>query len=152
MNVQKMPVVLMAEDDLEDRLLLKEALDECEFNQELRFVGDGEELLAYLRRQGKYRSPHSSPQPSLILLDLKMPKKDGLEALKDIKEDAHLKCIPIVVLTTSSSEDDVYSSYALGASSYLVKPGQFRLWIKMIKVVGNYWFDHAILPLDAKTA
>ncbi|MBI2201215.1 MAG: response regulator, partial [Armatimonadetes bacterium] len=149
MNIHRTPVVLMAEDDLEDRLLLKEALDECEFNQDLRFVGDGEELLDYLRRQGKYRSPHSSPQPSLILLDLKMPKKDGLEALKDIKEDLHLKCIPIVILTTSSSEDDVYSSYALGASSYLVKPGQFRLWIKLVKVVGTYWFEHATLPLDA---
>jgi CheY-like chemotaxis protein len=146
-----MPVVLMAEDDLEDRQLLKEALEECEFDQDLRFVGDGEELLDYLLRRGKYKSPSTSPQPALILLDLKLPKKDGLEALRDIKGDVYLKCIPVVVLTTSASDDDIHSSYQLGASSYIVKPGQFRLWVKLARIFGDYWFRSVFLPLAPKT-
>src|SRR5689334_12713850 len=119
MTMRSQTVILMADDDQEDRMLTRDALAESRLLNDLRFVGDGEELLDYLLRRGAYTNPESSPRPGLILLDLNMPKKDGREALKEIKEHDQLRQIPIVVLTTSKAEEDIYRTYQLGVSSYI---------------------------------
>src|ERR1700709_2088762 len=118
-------VILMADDDADDRLLTREAFEKNHLANDLRVVGDGVELLDYLKRRGKYADPDSSPRPGLILLDLNMPRKDGREALKEIKEDPRLKNIPIVVLTTSGEEEDILKTYDLGANSFIRKPVGF---------------------------
>jgi len=115
----------MAEDDPSDRLLTEEALEESRLANDFRFVEDGEELLDYLKRRGKYADPKDSPRPGLILLDLNMPRKDGREALQEIKADAGLRHIPVVVLATSRTEEDIIQSYDLGANSYITKPVTF---------------------------
>src|ERR1041385_5214544 len=102
--------ILVADDDADDRAFTKEALEECRLANDVRFVEDGEDLMDYLRHQGKFakRSSNSSPRPGLILLDLSMPRKDGREAIREIKADPGLRTIPIVVLTTSKAEEDIY--------------------------------------------
>ena len=110
MATGKSIMILMAEDDADDRLLVKDALAESRVLNELRFVGDGEELLQYLRHEGRYSDPASSPRPGLILLDLNMPRKDGREALQEIKADPALRRIPVVVMTTSKAEEDIFRS------------------------------------------
>src|SRR5579871_4441360 len=107
--------ILMADDDEEDRDLTREALERAHLTNQVRFVGDGQELLDYLRREGPYADhPEDAPTPGIILLDLNMPKKDGREALAEIKADPDLKHIPVVVLTTSKAEEDVVRAYDLG--------------------------------------
>jgi CheY-like chemotaxis protein len=138
--------ILLAEDDADDRLLVKEALAEGRVLNELRFVQDGEELLDYLRRRGRYADPEESPRPGLVLLDLNMPRKDGREALREIKGDPDLKRIPIVVMTTSKAEEDILSSYDLGASSYITKPVTFERLVELMKVLGRYWIEFVELP------
>src|SRR5688500_8235115 len=110
-------VILLADDDEEDRMLAANALEESRVVNDFRFVEDGEELLDYLYHRGKYADPQSSPTPGLILLDLNMPRKDGREALREIKVDPDLRRIPVVVLTTSKAEEDIYRTYVLGANS-----------------------------------
>jgi two-component system response regulator len=139
-------VILLAEDDADDRLLVKEALAEGRVLNELRSVEDGEELLDYLRRQGRYADPETSPRPGLVLLDLNMPRKDGREALREIKADPDLKRIPVVVMTTSKAEEDILSSYDLGASSYVTKPVTFERLVELMKVMGRYWIEFVELP------
>ena len=139
-------VILMAEDDPDDRMLAKEAFEEARIRNDLRFVTDGEELIAYLRREGKFADPASSPRPGLILLDLNMPRKDGREALQEIKGDPKLRRIPIVVLTTSRSEIDLLKSYDLGANSYIVKPVTFDRLVEIIGDLGRYWIEIVELP------
>jgi CheY-like chemotaxis protein len=138
--------ILLAEDDADDRLLVKEALAEGRVVNELRSVEDGEELLDYLRRQGRYTDPEESPRPGLVLLDLNMPRKDGREALREIKSDPDLKRIPVVVMTTSKAEEDILSSYDLGASSYITKPVTFERLVELMKVLGRYWIEFVELP------
>src|SRR6187402_1333580 len=113
--------ILMADDDADDRTLTKEAFEEAKLANDLRFVEDGEELLDYLNRRGKYSDPAASPLPGLILLDLNMPRKDGREALSEIKADIRFKHIRIVILTTSKAETDILRSYNLSAASYITK-------------------------------
>jgi len=139
--------ILLAEDDADDRLLVKEALAEGRVLNELRSVEDGEELLDYLRRRGRYADPEESPRPGLVLLDLNMPRKDGREALREIKGDPDLKRIPIVVMTTSKAEEDVLRSYDLGANSYITKPVTFERLVELMKVLGRYWFELVELPV-----
>lgn len=139
-------VLLMAEDDADDRLLVKEALEESRVLNILHFVEDGEELLDYLRRQGRYGDPASSPRPGLILLDLNMPRMDGREALRAIKADPELRRIPIVVMTTSKAEEDIFRSYDLGASSYITKPVTFDRLVELMKTLGHYWIEFVELP------
>jgi len=134
-------VILVADDDDEDCLLIKEAFKEGLLVNGLRFVGDGEELMEYLRRRGKYKDPSLSPRPGIILLDLNMPRKDGREALKEIKADPDLKAIPVVVLTTSKDEEDILRSYATGANSYITKPVTFAGLVSAIKALGKYWLE-----------
>ena len=147
MTPQTKPVtILVAEDDADDRMLLKDAFEESSMVNELRFVEDGEQLLAYLRREGEYAEPGDAPIAGLILLDLNMPKMDGREALTIIKNDAVLRSIPVVVLTTSSEEDDVFYAYRLGVSSYISKPVTFEGLVNVVKVLNAYWLEVVELP------
>lgn len=142
----KPPVILMADDDADDRLLAKDAAVESNLGGELRFVENGEELLDYLKRRGKYHAPADAPRPGLILLDLNMPRKDGREALREIKADPDLRRIPIVVLTTSRADTDVGAIYELGANSFISKPFQFDALMNVMKVLSQYWFKTVELP------
>jgi CheY-like chemotaxis protein len=112
----------------------------------LHCVEDGEELMEYLRRQGRYVDQKDAPLPGLILLDLNMPRKDGREALKEIKADPELRRIPIVVLTTSKAEEDILRTYDLGVNSYVTKPVTFKSLVELVKVLGRYWFEVVELP------
>ncbi|MFB8792437.1 MAG: response regulator [Potamolinea sp.] len=140
--------ILMADDDEDDRLLAGEALAESRLANALYFVRDGEELMDYLYRRGKYVLESDSPRPGLILLDLNMPKKDGREALEEIKADPNLRQIPVVVLTTSMAEEDIYRTYDLGANSFIAKPVTFDSLVDVIKTIGRYWFEIVELPLE----
>lgn len=147
MKANGQPIVfLMADDDPDDRMLTRDAMEESRVLNDLRFVEDGEELMQYLTRQGKYSNPDDSPRPSIILLDLNMPKKDGREALKEIKSNPELRRIPIVIMTTSQSEEDILRSYDLGASSYITKPVTFDGLIALMKTLGQYWVEFVELP------
>ncbi|MCB9752384.1 MAG: response regulator [Myxococcales bacterium] len=140
--------IVIADDDPEDRMLANEALEESRLANDVRFVEDGEELLDYLHRRGKYRDPDDSPRPGLILLDLNMPRKDGREALAEIKADNDLRRIPIVILTTSQAETDIYRSYDLGVNSFIVKPVSFDSLVDVMQVLGRYWFEIVELSSD----
>ncbi|MBD1836714.1 response regulator [Coleofasciculus sp. FACHB-64] len=142
----------MADDDEDDRLLAKDALEECRLANDLHFVVDGEDLMDYLYHRGKYTQLRKSPRPGLILLDLNMPKKDGREALQEIKADPELRPIPVVVLTTSKAEEDIYRSYGLGANSYIAKPVTFESLVSVMKALGKYWFEIVELPLKENEA
>jgi CheY-like chemotaxis protein len=138
--------ILMADDDPDDRMLTGEALEESLLANNLHFVEDGEELMDYLHCRGKYSDPASAPKPGVILLDLNMPRKDGREALKEIKSDPNLRRIPIVVMTTSKVEQDILRSYDLGANSYITKPVTFDGLVDVIRSLGRYWFEIVELP------
>lgn len=141
----KSVVILMADDDPDDRMLTKEAFEENKLNNELRFVENGEELMDYLHHRGKYNDSNA-PRPGLILLDLNMPKKDGREALGEIKQDPELKRIPVVVLTTSKAEKDIVNSYNLGVNSFITKPVTFENLVKVTSKLGQYWLELVNLP------
>ena len=145
-NERKPVTILMADDDADDRLLTKEAFEESRLINDLRFVEDGVELMDYLQRRGKYSDPASSPRPGLILLDLNMPKKDGREALREIKADPNLKHIRVVILTTSHAEEDIYRTYDLSAASYITKPVTFGGMADVVKTLGKYWLEIVELP------
>ena len=145
-NPTKSMVILMADDDADDRLLAKDALAECQMAGDLHFVENGEELLDYLHRRGKYTALAESPRPGLILLDLNMPKKDGREALREIKADPALRKIPVVVLTTSKADTDIGRIYELGANSFISKPVSFESLVDVMKTIGRYWFEIVELP------
>lgn len=136
----------MADDDPEDRQLTKEAFDESRLKNDLRFVDNGEELLDYLNRRGKFTDPTTSPRPGLILLDLNMPLKDGREALQEMKADPRFKSIRVVVMTTSQADADIAHSYNLSASSYITKPVTFENLLEVIRVLGKYWLEIVQLP------
>ena len=138
--------LLLADDDADDRLLARQALEKSRLANDLRCVEDGEELLDYLHRRGKYTDPKESPRPGLILLDLNMPRKDGREALREIKNEPKLRDIPIVVLTTSKAEEDIARSYHLGVNSYITKPVKFAALVEVMRSIGNYWFEIVELP------
>jgi CheY-like chemotaxis protein len=138
--------ILMADDDPDDRMLTQDALDESRLANPLRFVEDGEQLMDYLHRRGDFSDPELSPHPGLILLDLNMPKKNGREALKEIKGDPSLRRIPVVIMTTSKVEEDIVRSYDLGANSYITKPVTFDNLVEILQSLGNYWFNIIELP------
>lgn len=138
--------ILVAEDDADDRLMLREALEENRLANDLRFVDDGEELMDYLSRRGKYLDPETCPRPGIILLDLNMPKKDGREALREIKSDPALRQIPVVVLTTSKAEEDILRTYNLGVNSFITKPVTFENLVRVTRDLGKYWFEIVELP------
>lgn len=138
--------VLMADDDHDDCDMTREAFEESSVINDLRFVHDGEELMDYLKRRGKYADPANSPRPGLILLDLNMPRMDGREALREIKADPALKKIRVVVLTTSKAEEDILRTYDLSAASYITKPVTFAALVEVIKTLGRYWLEIVELP------
>jgi len=138
-------VIVMADDDPDDIVLTREALQQSRVVNDLHTVADGVELLAYLKQESGY-GPASAPRPHLILLDLNMPRKDGREALIEIKTDPMLRTIPVVVLTTSSAEEDVWRSYDLGAASYIRKPVTFSGMVETMAALGKYWFEIVELP------
>lgn len=144
-NLPATAVILLADDDADDRQMAKEALSAA-FSNTLHTVSDGAELMDYLQRRGGFSDPLTSPRPGVILLDLSMPKKDGREALAEIKRDPELRKIPVIVLTTSSADEDICASYALGASSYVTKPVSFSGLTDVMRGIGHYWFEIVELP------
>jgi CheY-like chemotaxis protein len=137
-QTSKVFAILMADDDEEDCMLTQDALRESRVTNPIYFVHDGEELMKFLQKKSPYEE---MPRPGVILLDLNMPRKDGREALKEIKQDPHLRTIPIIVLTTSRSQQDIYSSYEIGANSYITKPVTFQALVAVMQVMGQYWFE-----------
>lgn len=142
--------ILMADDDRDDCLLVKDAFIESRLVNDLRFVEDGEDLMDYLYNRSKYSDVTVAPRPGLVLLDLNMPRKDGREALMEIKADPDLRGIPIVVLTTSKQEEDILRSYDVGANSYITKPVTFKGLVEVIKSLGKYWLEIVELPREKK--
>jgi CheY-like chemotaxis protein len=139
--------ILLADDDEEDREFARDALQDQRLANEMKFVVDGQDLLDYLRREEKYADPGvDAPRPGIILLDLNMPKKDGREALIEIKADESLRRIPIVVLTTSNDEADVFRTYDLGVSSFITKPVSFAGLVAVMSTWSRYWFETVALP------
>jgi CheY-like chemotaxis protein len=138
--------ILMAEDNEDDRFLTREAMQSSRVINDLRFVGDGVELLEYLRREGAYQEAGSAPWPGIILLDINMPRMDGLTALAEIKRDPKLRRIPVVVLTTSDDEHDVLRSYDLGAASFITKPVTFQSLVSIAQHLDGYWAGIVTLP------
>jgi CheY-like chemotaxis protein len=147
MKSERKPIlILLAEDDPDDRVLLRDALEEGRLVNDLRCVEDGEELMDYLHHHGKYAGENAAPRPGLILLDLNMPRKDGREALQEIKADPSLRQIPVVVLTTSQAEEDIFRSYDLGANSFITKPVTFQSMVDLMRTLGRYWLEIVELP------
>ncbi len=139
--------ILLADDDEEDRELARDALQDSRLANEMKFVVDGQDLLDYLRREGRWAAPDvDAPRPGIILLDLNMPKKDGREALAEIKADESLRRIPIVVLTTSNDEADIVSTYDLGVSSFITKPVTFGALVDVMRTWTQYWFEIVQVP------
>jgi two-component system, response regulator len=137
--------ILMADDDPDDRMLMKEALEENNLPSNIAFVEDGKELLDYLHKRGQF-AMKDTLKPGLILLDLNMPKIDGREALRIIKSDPLHRRIPVVVLTTSKAEEDVFKTYDLGVNSFICKPVKFEELVQITKEIGIYWFSTVALP------
>lgn len=147
MSEQRQPVViLMADDDPDDRDMAREAFAESRLLNDLRFVEDGVELMDYLHQRNQFSDPAKAPFPGLILLDLNMPRMDGREALDAIKADSKLRSIPVVILTTSKAEADILLSYDLGANSFITKPVKFQELIKVVQALSNYWLEIVDLP------
>jgi CheY-like chemotaxis protein len=141
--------ILMAEDDPDDRMLVSEAFEESRLNNDLRFVEDGAQIMAYLRHEGEY-TEENAPRPAVILLDLNMPKKDGREVLNELKQDPQLQQIPVIVLTTSEAEEDIIRSYCSGAAGFIVKPVTFQRLVDVLKTVGEYWLEIVQLPRSVR--
>jgi CheY-like chemotaxis protein len=142
--------ILMAEDDPDDRFLAREALEEARLANDLHFVQNGEQLMDYLFHRGEYADPGDAPRPGLILLDLNMPRKDGRQALREIKASSVLRRIPVVVLTTSKAEEDILRSYDMGASAYITKPVTFESLVEVMRAVGEFWFEIVQLPVEER--
>ena len=145
-STQKILNILIAEDDEDYYLLTKEALQQVQLSDNIRWVKDGEEAMDYLLRQGLYTNPLDSPRPDIILLDLNMPKKDGREVLKEMKANPELGSIPVIVLTTSREERDVIQSYQTGVNSFIRKPLSYNRLVEILKVFRQYWLETVELP------
>ena len=138
--------ILVADDDADDRMLIEDAFTESKLQNPLNFVEDGEQLLAYLKREGDYADLKGKPYPGVILLDLNMPKMDGRTALAKIKEDEKLCRIPVIILTTSKAEEDILRTYNLGVNSFITKPVTFDGLVKVVHSIGQYWIEIVALP------
>jgi CheY-like chemotaxis protein len=144
--------ILYADDDAEDRMLVRDAWAENRLANQLHFVEDGEELMDYLRRRGQYTHLAGEPLPGMILLDLNMPRKDGREALQEIKADPRLRSIPVVILTTSKADEDILRAYDLGVNSFILKPVTFDSLVEITRTLSKYWFEVVELPSEATEA
>lgn len=147
-HVNKLVSILLADDDPDDRMLTRDAFEESRLRNTLEMVEDGEELMDYLHDRGKYSGKAAKPRPGLILLDLNMPRKDGREALKEIKNCPELRRIPVIVLTTSKAEEDILRTYDLGVNSFVIKPVTFDALVDVLKTIGKYWFELVELPSE----
>ncbi|HVK60175.1 MAG TPA: response regulator [Bdellovibrionales bacterium] len=144
-NNRQVPI-LIADDDHEDREMIIDALKESRLLNTIHCVKDGEELMDYLHHRADFKNEEQHPLPGLILLDLNMPRKDGREALREIKNDPRLRKIPVVVLTTSQAEEDIFRTYDLGVNSFVTKPVSFNSLVDVMKALGQYWFEIVQLP------
>ena len=144
--------ILVAEDDADDRMMIKDAFEESRLGNPVDFVEDGVQLMNYLQREGEYATLSESPYPGFILLDLNMPRKDGRTALKEIKASPILQRIPIVILTTSKAEEDIVRTYNLGVNSFICKPVTFDSLVEIVKTVGRYWIEIVALPPECQRA
>jgi len=151
-NADRLFTFLMVDDDPDDRMLFREACEEVRLRNPVEFLENGEQLVDYLNRKGPYAELKDKPLPGIILLDLNMPLKDGREALEEIKASAALRHIPVIVLTTSKDEDDILSSYGLGASSYIVKPVSLDRLMRVVNSIGEYWVQIVEVPDGSATA
>jgi two-component system response regulator len=139
-----MPIdILLVEDDQADVELTREALKDSKLNINIHVVRDGVDALSFLRKQPPYEK---APRPDLILLDINMPRKNGRETLQEVREDEHLRSIPVVVLTSSNSDDDIIKSYEIGANCYITKPVGFEQFVKVVKTIEKFWFTIVKLP------
>jgi len=143
---RKSVIILMADDDADDRLLTREAFEASQVANELRFVEDGVQLMDYLYNRGQFTDREKNPRPGIVLLDLNMPKKDGREALLEIRKDPQFNHLRVIVLTTSKAEEDIFRSYDLGAASYITKPVTFESLVEVVRTLGKYWLE--IVELD----
>ena len=151
MNRSTFPIrILVAEDDADDRLMIKDAFEESRLGNPVDFVEDGIQLMDYLQRGGEYGHLHDHPYPGFILLDLNMPRKDGRTALREIKASPILQRIPVVILTTSKAEEDIVRTYNLGVNSFICKPVTFDSLVEIVKTVGRYWIEIVALPPECQ--
>ncbi len=149
MNMKKNSVpILMVDDDKDDRIITEKALRKNRVINPILFLADGEELMDYLNRRGRFSDPNTSPRPCFILLDLNMPKMDGREALKEIKTNPAFKSIPVVILSTSNAEEDILRSYDVGANSFITKPVSFDGLVVLMESLKSYWLEIVELPSD----
>ncbi len=137
--------ILIADDDADDRMFLEQAMRQNCYNQCIQFVEDGEDLMAYLRRQGRYNELNA-PWPNMLILDLNMPRKNGFQALSEIKNDPELRRLPVVVMSTSSADEDVIKTYNSGVNSFVTKPFNFNRLVEMVGTLKTYWMDTVKLP------
>ncbi len=150
MSTEGRPIdILVADDDPDDRMFIKDAIEEVRLANDLVMVNDGVELMDFLERRGDYEKLNGDPLPGMILLDLNMPRKDGREALEEIKNNPELKRIPVVVLTTSKAEEDIMRTYDLGVNSFICKPVTFEKLVDVMKTVTNYWLQIVQLPRES---
>jgi CheY-like chemotaxis protein len=143
-NTPSTPVqILLVEDNPGDARLARQGLLQCKMPHDLHVVDDGVKAMAFLNREGEYAS---AVRPQLILLDLNLPKKDGREVLREIKQHEELKTIPVIILTTSSAERDINRTYSLHANSYITKPLDYLQFVDIVKSIETFWFSTARLP------
>jgi CheY-like chemotaxis protein len=143
-----LPTILYADADPEYRTMARDALLESRSPSDLRFATDGQDLLDYLHRRGTHLDPISSPRPALIVLDLRLPRQNGLEAVRAIKSDPELRRIPVVALTAAADAESVAAAYDAGVNTYLLKPVTFLALVRLMKVFTAYWLDTAVLPAE----
>lgn len=146
MDSMKPVIIAIAEDDPDDRMMIQDALRDCHIPNPVDFLEDGEALMRYLRREHEYAALKGTELPGLILLDLNMPRKDGREALAEIKSDPELRHLPVIVMTTSRSPDDVAVTYDIGANSYVAKPILYEELLEVLQTLGRYWLEVVDLP------
>lgn len=139
-------IVLVAEDNKYDRLILAEVFGELGFNVHLHFVVDGEEMLDYLHGRNQYAGEGAAPRPDLILLDLNMPRMDGHEAVKLLRNDEALHMLPVIVLSTTNNPRQIAKAYANGVNAFLTKPDRYDEFLDIVGKMGNFWFRAAVLP------
>ena len=144
-KIEEKQCIIVADDDTDDQFMLKEAFSSLNFDKEICTVENGEELLDYLNKRGKYNDMNL-PVPKLILLDLNMPKIDGRQCLRMIKENKNFCKIPIIIFSTSNNPEDISQSYELGANSYIIKPYSYNELVEIIDVIKKYWFSIVKTP------
>lgn len=146
MSFQKPIHILVAEDDEDDKLLILKAFERSLPKEKITCVEDGEALIKYLKQIAPYNDRLKYPKPDIILLDLNMPRKDGREALSEIKSNDEFKSIPVIIFSTSNSKDDIQVTYKLGSSSFITKPGSFEELVKVTEEIEKYWSKTVMLP------